>query len=112
LKYLNVIVVAITTITNKEIWEKVVSVWENGVNAFEELFQKASPAAMTNSGFGCWRRAKAVRLRGHPELCIIESLHINYLIKKGLPTLARLKRSNDSVKVNKLGRPISSDTIG
>lgn len=36
------------------------------------------------------------------ELCIIESLYINYLIKKGLPTLERLNRANDSVKVNKL----------
>jgi len=46
------------------------------------------------------------------ELCIIESLYINYLIKKGMPTLERLKRSNDSVKVNKLGRPFSPDAIG
>jgi len=46
------------------------------------------------------------------ELCIIESLYINYLIKKGMPTLERLRRANDSVKVNKLGKSVSSDVTG
>jgi RpiR family carbohydrate utilization transcriptional regulator len=36
------------------------------------------------------------------ELCIIESLYINYLMKKGQPALRRLKLSNDAVRVHKL----------
>lgn len=37
------------------------------------------------------------------ELCIIESLYINYLKKKGQPALRRLKQSNHAVRVHKLG---------
>jgi len=36
------------------------------------------------------------------ELCIIESLYINYLIRKGSPALERLNASNDAVRVNKV----------
>jgi DNA-binding MurR/RpiR family transcriptional regulator len=36
------------------------------------------------------------------ELCIIESLYINYLIKKGQPALRRLGLSNAAVRVHKL----------
>ena len=36
------------------------------------------------------------------ELCIIESLYINYLIRKGPPALRRLRVSNEAVQVHKL----------
>lgn len=36
------------------------------------------------------------------ELCIIESLYINYMIPKGRPVLARLAKSNRAVSQNKL----------
>lgn len=36
------------------------------------------------------------------ELCIIESLYINYLIRKGKPLLAQLDRSNRAIGLNKL----------
>lgn len=36
------------------------------------------------------------------ELCIIESLYINYMLKKGKPSLAQLQTSNEAVKINKL----------
>jgi RpiR family carbohydrate utilization transcriptional regulator len=36
------------------------------------------------------------------ELCIIESLYISYLIKRGDAALERLSRSNEAVKINKL----------
>lgn len=36
------------------------------------------------------------------ELCIIESLYINYMIRKGRPVLARLAKSNRAVSQNKL----------
>jgi len=32
--------------TDKEIWEKAVSVWETGANALRELSHEVSPAAM------------------------------------------------------------------
>jgi len=36
------------------------------------------------------------------ELCIIESLYISYLIRRGDSALEKLARSNDAVKINKL----------
>lgn len=36
------------------------------------------------------------------ELCIIESLYINFLLRKGKPALRRLTQSNDAVRVHKL----------
>jgi DNA-binding MurR/RpiR family transcriptional regulator len=36
------------------------------------------------------------------ELCIIESLYINYLIRKGSAALERLNISNEAVRVNKV----------
>lgn len=36
------------------------------------------------------------------ELCIIESLYINFLIRKGQPALRRLSQSNEAVRVHKL----------
>ncbi len=36
------------------------------------------------------------------ELCIIESLYIRYLIRRGDSALEKLSRSNDAVKINKL----------
>jgi DNA-binding MurR/RpiR family transcriptional regulator len=36
------------------------------------------------------------------ELCIIESLYISYLIRRGDTALERLSRSNEAVKINKL----------
>ncbi len=36
------------------------------------------------------------------ELCIIESLYINFLIKKGQPALRRLSQSNEAVQVHKV----------
>lgn len=36
------------------------------------------------------------------ELCIIESLFINYLIKKGQPIMDTLRKSNEVIKINKL----------
>lgn len=36
------------------------------------------------------------------ELCIIESLYINYVLKKGKASLASLQTSNEAVKINKL----------
>ena len=36
------------------------------------------------------------------ELCIIESLYINFLIKKGQPALRRLTQSNEAVQVHKV----------
>lgn len=36
------------------------------------------------------------------ELCIIESLYVNYLIRKGSSAMERLNISNEAVKVNKL----------
>jgi DNA-binding MurR/RpiR family transcriptional regulator len=36
------------------------------------------------------------------ELCIIESLYINYLVRKGQPALRRLSLSNEAVQVHKL----------
>ena len=35
------------------------------------------------------------------ELCIIETLYINYLLKKGKPALEQLRASNDVVSINK-----------
>lgn len=36
------------------------------------------------------------------ELCIIESLFINYLLKKGQPTMDVLRKSNEVIGINKL----------
>lgn len=36
------------------------------------------------------------------ELCIIESLYVNYLIKKGKPAIERLKESDRVVRINKV----------
>ena len=36
------------------------------------------------------------------ELCIVESLYISYLIRRGDSALERLSRSNEAVKINKL----------
>jgi DNA-binding MurR/RpiR family transcriptional regulator len=36
------------------------------------------------------------------ELCIIESLYINFLLRKGQPALRRLSLSNEAVRVHKL----------
>lgn len=36
------------------------------------------------------------------ELCIIESLFINYLLKKGQPIMDTLRKSNEVIKINKL----------
>ena len=36
------------------------------------------------------------------ELCIIESLFINYLLKKGQPLMDTLRRSNEVININKL----------
>ncbi len=36
------------------------------------------------------------------ELCIIESLFINYLLKKGQPVIDTLRKSNEVIKINKL----------
>jgi DNA-binding MurR/RpiR family transcriptional regulator len=36
------------------------------------------------------------------ELCIIESLYINFLLRKGPPALRRLSLSNEAVRVHKL----------
>lgn len=36
------------------------------------------------------------------ELCIIESLFINYLLKKGQPVMDTLRKSNEVIKINKL----------
>ncbi|MEW5816681.1 MAG: MurR/RpiR family transcriptional regulator [Spirochaetota bacterium] len=36
------------------------------------------------------------------ELCIIESLYISFIMKKGEPALKRLKQSNEAVRVHKL----------
>ncbi len=36
------------------------------------------------------------------ELCIVESLYISYLIRKGQPALRRLSLSNDALRVHKL----------
>lgn len=35
------------------------------------------------------------------ELCIIESLYINYLLRKGKPALEQLRKSNEAVNINK-----------
>lgn len=63
---------------------------------------KHSDVVLLTSAFSTQELTGEVMSKRVTELCIVEGLYINFLIRKGRMALKRLKVSNDSVVVNKV----------
>jgi DNA-binding MurR/RpiR family transcriptional regulator len=63
---------------------------------------KQADVVLLTSSFSTQELTGEVMSKRVTELCIIESLYINYLLRKGRRALKALKLSNETVRVNKI----------
>jgi RpiR family transcriptional regulator, carbohydrate utilization regulator len=63
---------------------------------------KQADVVLLTSAFSTQELTGEVMSKRVTELCIVESLYINYLMRKGRTALKKLKISNESVRVNKI----------
>ena len=63
---------------------------------------KQADIILLTSAFSTQELTGEVMSKRVTELCIVESLYINYLVRKGRSALKKLKISNESVRVNKI----------
>ncbi len=62
---------------------------------------KQADMVLLTSAFSTQELTGEVMSKRVTELCIVESLYINYLMRRGRSALKKLQISNDSVRVNK-----------
>lgn len=63
---------------------------------------KHADMVLLTSAFSTQELTGEVMSKRVTELCIVESLYINYMVRKGRAALKKLRVSNDSVVVNKV----------
>jgi RpiR family transcriptional regulator, carbohydrate utilization regulator len=62
---------------------------------------KQADVVLLTSAFSTQELTGEVMSKRVTELCLVESLYINYLMRRGKPALKKLQSSNESVRVNK-----------